>query len=196
LNEHHTPNELDASIARAHADEHFAIENPTLDAIERRAKTLRVPMTHVPRDAEYLPVLRYRIGQEIEASTRRADALRDMLSDLDELAYLDNDATQSKRVPQVHEFATSGEAYDASQTDDTIHDGDVLVVRNGRAVAIMLSAWPTATDEDLSGEHFHVAEASLDWTRVPAIDPNLPSHDYSRSIEIAQPIIDEIKSQS
>jgi hypothetical protein len=189
------------------------MHNP-LESVERTAKSLRVPMTHTPRDAEYPSVLRYRIGQEIAAAEQRLDNLRELLADLDHveppLSAEVNDELQrvldgaarrllleeiaSARVPQVHEFATSGEAYDASQCDDTIRDGDVLVVRNERAVAIMLSAWPTATSEDLSGEHFHVAEPTLDWSAVPAIDPSKPSRDYTRSIEIAQPIVDELRA--
>jgi hypothetical protein len=45
---------------------------------------------------------------------------------------------------KVHEFATSGEAYDASQTDDGIKDGDVLHVPAEGSAAVLLAAWPTA----------------------------------------------------
>lgn len=49
-----------------------------LALIEQTAKAARVPMTHVPKDPEYLPVLGYRVGQEIEASERRLRLLREL----------------------------------------------------------------------------------------------------------------------
>jgi hypothetical protein len=51
---------------------------PTLLEIEREAKALRVPMTHVPRDPEYLSVLEDRIGQELTALEQRIAALRNL----------------------------------------------------------------------------------------------------------------------
>jgi hypothetical protein len=110
-------------------------------------------------------------------------------------ARADEIVLASERVPTVHEFESTSCAYDMSQCDDAIHDGDVLVVRSENAVAILLSAWPTAVTALVAGEHFHVPE-SLDWTRVPAIDPSLPSKSYLRSLEIAMPIIDELSAQS
>ena len=53
-----------------------ANEAPSLDAIEREAQALRVPMSHVPTNAEYLPVLAYRIEQEARAAQRRIDRLQ------------------------------------------------------------------------------------------------------------------------
>ena len=48
---------------------------------------------------------------------------------------------------KVHTFASSGEAYDASQTDDAIKDGDVLHVPSEGSAAVLLAAWPTAVTE-------------------------------------------------
>jgi len=64
-------NPLEASIERARRDE-------AVFAIEREAKTLRVPMTHVARDPEYLEVLDYRIGQELTRAEQRVAALRNL----------------------------------------------------------------------------------------------------------------------
>lgn len=51
--------------------------------LAREARSLRVPMTHVPKDEEYMPVLAYRVDQEIAAAERRIrglKALRDRYS--------------------------------------------------------------------------------------------------------------------
>lgn len=48
------------------------------DAIVRDARRLRVAMTHVPHDDEYLPVLAYRVQQEIEAAERKLNQLRSL----------------------------------------------------------------------------------------------------------------------
>lgn len=101
----------------------------------------------------------------------------------------------SERVPQVHEFDSTSEAYDVSQCADEIRDGDVLVVRSERAVAIMLSAWPTAVEPGLEGDAFHVPDA-IDWTRVPAIDPSMPSKSYQRSAQIAYAIVAELRGEA
>jgi hypothetical protein len=56
---------------------------------------------------------------------------------------------------KVHEFATSGEAYDASQYRDDIKDGDVLHVPSEGSAAVLLSAWPISVTPgyvpDISG---------------------------------------------
>jgi hypothetical protein len=45
-------------------------------------------------------------------------------------------------TPRIHRgFSDSAEAYDCSQCDESIHDGDILVA--GRSVAILVEAWPT-----------------------------------------------------
>lgn len=50
------------------------------------AKTLRVPMTHVPQDPEYLEVLAYRIGQEIDAAEFRLRNLRNLHARIERIA--------------------------------------------------------------------------------------------------------------
>lgn len=70
--------------------------------------------------------------------------------------------------PAVHYFGSTGEAYDASQRDDDIADGDVLVVRSEGAVAVLVSAWPTARTERLAGESFHVLAPGSDPAKLEA----------------------------
>lgn len=50
--------------------------------IQRAANTLRVPMTHVARDAEYLPVLAHRIESELRALRNRERALVALAADV------------------------------------------------------------------------------------------------------------------
>jgi hypothetical protein len=50
-----------------------------------------------------------------------------------------------KETPNVWIFAcTSGDAYDITQTDDRVKDGDVLIVPSEGIVGVMVEAWPTA----------------------------------------------------
>jgi hypothetical protein len=54
-----------------------------LATLSREAARLRIPMSHVPGDNEYMPVLSYRIDQAIVAARRRLEelqALRDSYS--------------------------------------------------------------------------------------------------------------------
>jgi hypothetical protein len=100
----------------------------------------------------------------------------------------------SERVPAVHEFDSTSFAYDASQCFDEINDGDLLVVRSERAVAIMLEAWPTAPEPELSGEQFHAAPADLDFSRVESVSKPGLFHDYGDSLAIARRIADELRA--
>lgn len=68
--------------------------------------------------------------------------------------------------PRVHEFDSTIEAYGASQTDDTIVDGDVLVVRSEQVVGILLEAWPTAVT--VAQGAFHEAKS---WASTVAAAP-------------------------
>lgn len=43
----------------------------SLAPVARAASIARVPMSHVPGDAEYLPVLAYRVNQEMRATMAR-----------------------------------------------------------------------------------------------------------------------------
>lgn len=44
--------------------------------LERIAKALRVPMTHVAKDEEFMPVLAYRVDQQIAVAEQRLADLK------------------------------------------------------------------------------------------------------------------------
>lgn len=50
------------------------------------------------------------------------------------------------RLVRIHCFESEAEAYDASQTDDRIQDGDVLLASDPRTAAILIRAWPTLVE--------------------------------------------------
>lgn len=66
--------------------------------------------------------------------------------------------------PTVHTFKSTAEAYDASQSDDEIRDGDVLVGRSEAVVGVLVGAWPTA----VTARHgsFHYLRPSVTWDSV------------------------------
>ncbi|WP_328384361.1 AAA family ATPase (plasmid) [Micromonospora zamorensis] len=53
-------------------------------------------------------------------------------------------AASAERVPQVHRFASTEEAYDAAQVRDDIQSGDVLLVDAEDVVGVLDDAWPVA----------------------------------------------------
>ena len=57
---------------------------------------------------------------------------------------LDGTLAVKKTAVQVHEFETSGQAYNRVQTEDWIKNGDVLVIPSEKVVGIAFSAWPAA----------------------------------------------------
>ncbi len=89
-------------------------------------------------------------------------------------------------TPRIHIFPSTGEAYDASQCDDGIHDGDILSVPSEHVVGILLEAWPTAITEE-TGE-FHTP-VDLNWAAVPQTtwdnSKPPPVKDYTASHEAA-----------
>lgn len=52
-----------------------------------------------------------------------------------------------QRGVRVHEYNTSAYAYDETQTNDEIWDGDVIIALEEGAVAILDEAWPFAITE-------------------------------------------------
>jgi hypothetical protein len=66
--------------------------------------------------------------------------------------------------PNVHAFESTRDAYDAVNSDDSIHDGDVLVVARESVVGVAVSAWPTA----ITPEHgaFHTLASDVSWACV------------------------------
>ena len=68
------------------------------------------------------------------------------------------------RTFEIHYFGSTGEAYDASQCADNIHDGDLLVVPAERVIGVLIEAWPTAVTDE-SG-HFHRLGETMTWEEL------------------------------
>lgn len=70
--------------------------------------------------------------------------------------------------PSVHQFDSTGSAYDASQCDDNIKDGDVLVVASEGVIGILMKAWPCAVvfDPDSGPGALHVFADTVDITAI------------------------------
>lgn len=64
-------------------------------------------------------------------------------------------------MTKVHTFDSSKEAYDASQTQDEIHDGDLLFVPSEQLAGVLVGAWPVAVTEQ-RGEFHRLAEG-ITW---------------------------------
>lgn len=89
-------------------------------------------------------------------------------------------------MTKVHTFADSHEAYDASQTRDSIEDGDVLSVPSEHVIGVLVGAWPVAViwDPDSQIGCFH---RLADDTNVGDID----GKDYGDSFELAVMVASE-----
>lgn len=100
---------------------------------------------------------------------------------------------EAPTVPKIHTFDSTGEAYNASQCDEDISDGDVLVVPSEKVVGVLVEAWPVAAGT-LNGE-FHTHAEGWDWSKVPCIagqrlidgevETTYEDRDYSESYGLA-----------
>jgi hypothetical protein len=55
--------------------------------------------------------------------------------------------------PQVHQFFSTAEAYDATQTDESIRDGDVLIVQTENVAGVLVKALPVAVTPGAGALH-------------------------------------------
>lgn len=88
------------------------------------------------------------------------------------------------RVVKIHQYESTSAAYDASQMDSDIKDGDVLVVASEGVIGFLMGAWPVAVAyaEDDPG-CFHTMR-----------DPEqtlFEGRDYSASIEACRRTAEE-----
>ncbi|WP_405526816.1 hypothetical protein OG426_30545 [Streptomyces canus] len=83
--------------------------------------------------------------------------------------------------PAVHRFASTREAYDATQCRDDIRDGDVLVVESERVIGILDAAWPVAITE---------AHVEFHGLKIPAGEHK--GGRYTASAELAEKIAAEL----
>ncbi len=71
----------------------------------------------------------------------------------------------NESVPAVHDLSHHEDgsgAYDETQTNDDIKDGDVLNLGKGRT-GVMVKAWPVSVTGDHSGTHFHKLAKGVTW---------------------------------
>ena len=61
-----------------------------------------------------------------------------------------------------HTFASTSEAYDATQWNDEINDGDVLLVPSEHVAGVLVRAWPVAVFGGPGA--FHVLADGMDWS--------------------------------
>ena len=100
----------------------------------------------------------------------------------------------------IHNFESTSDAYAAVNTDDDVHDGDVLVVESEHVVGVAVQAWPTA----VTVEHgaFHTLNDAARWDALGAADEVVhdgklvvaarPAIDYSASRDVALAIADTL----
>jgi hypothetical protein len=98
------------------------------------------------------------------------DAYNDILMGLRMRELKKADEKAAARGPQVHTFKTTARAYDASQTSDDIHPGDVLHVPGEGVTGILMDAWPVAVHSGESSGEFHKLDpngpAKGDWKTI------------------------------
>ena len=83
-------------------------------------------------------------------------------------------------LSHVHEPGESG-AYDETQTNDRIRDGDVLHLGGGKT-AVMVQAWPTEVTGGHSEESgFHTLKKGMTWDQ-------LDNGKYSKSAQLAREV--------
>lgn len=97
--------------------------------------------------------------------------------------------------PSVHRFDDTGDAYDSTQCDDSIKDGDVIVVESEGVVGVLIQAWPVAVTEKHGDLHTPVE--GFDWESVENLigftngyaadsEPIYEHVDYSAAYALAQ----------
>ncbi|WP_372672631.1 hypothetical protein [Amycolatopsis kentuckyensis] len=64
-------------------------------------------------------------------------------------------------APMVWEFYDTGAAYNASQSNDSIEDGAVLVAESDKVVGILIQAWPTAITTAYGAFHGYLTAAEF-----------------------------------
>lgn len=113
--------------------------------------------------------------------------------------------------PQQHLFDSTSDAYNASQCDDNIKDGDVLVVPSEGVIGFMYGAWPIAVvyaDDDPGAFHVLGEDADITclgkserkeaWFTIDPVNgepykklevfPAKPGKDYSESVKLCKDI--------
>lgn len=93
-------------------------------------------------------------------------------------------------MPKVHRYDTEGEAYDNSQCDDDVKDGDVLVTPY--SIGILVEAWPVrafhdgVAREDDWDNAFHILTPGSDWSKLWQVGGQWG--DYIVSLDLARAV--------
>jgi hypothetical protein len=87
---------------------------------------------------------------------------------------------------KVHHFESTGDAYDATQCDDTIRNGDILVIKSEGVVGIA-DTWPFAVTET-SGKLHSLADGVTIETYQDG--------KFARSAALAAKAIQKMKERS
>jgi hypothetical protein len=77
-----------------------------------------------------------------------------------------------QRGVMVHEYNTTSYAYDETQTNDEIHDGDVIIALDEGVVGILDQAWPFAVTEahgEFHGPPLKSAHLIRDGELIPSL---------------------------
>lgn len=91
------------------------------------------------------------------------------------------DSTDIPDGPKAHCFYGAGEAYDSSQCDDSISDGDLLIIPETKTVGFLYQAWPVEVSGDTEGV-FHLP-ADEDWEMFLLKNPTYrPSYDAALKV--------------
>jgi hypothetical protein len=90
----------------------------------------------------------------------------------------------------VHTFGSTGEAYDASQCDDNIKNGDVLIIPSERVAGVLVEAWPVAVTAECG--HFHRFNDDADVSRFPSVRGD-KVYDYSEAVAFAKAYVFDAK---
>lgn len=86
----------------------------------------------------------------------------------------------------VHKFAgTSGDAYDASQTDDDIDEAHVLYIPAENDAAVFVGAWPLTVKVNATGAFDRPIESIEDTLTSWGKDPQ----QYQAAIKVARSLI-------
>jgi hypothetical protein len=90
----------------------------------------------------------------------------------------------------VHHFESTGEAYNRSQVDPVIKNGDVLVVDKEHVVGFLYHAWPLAVSEKRGEFHTYATDRTTQEGLAPIFEENGL---YKESIVLCEKEIDRLQ---
>ena len=124
-------------------------------------------------------------GAELHVATMDYPELEDILSQPPPAI-----SVAASKVATVHgPFADSGEAYNATQTDENIHDGDIVETQDGSA-AILMQAWPVSIKGDAG--QFHTLAEGASWDTLEGGRYKSAVDSYLGKTSSYEPDMDEI----